>query len=286
MKTSCISDDQLRLLLVGELSDQDAQPLEQHLLDCPSCVARTRSLKSADTLVSALQHAGGSQAAGCESAVVDELVQKLSDRLHLATHSSLLDETQAPGPKMNAGVQDLVARMEPPAGVDELGRLGDFRVLKLLDSGGMGAVFLAEDIQLRRPVALKLLRPDQLVHTGAVDRFLREARAAAKVRHDNVVTIYRVGQAQGMPFIAQELLEGESLEDRLKRVDRLPIGEALRIGREIAAGLAAAHKHGLLHRDVKPSNVWLERQETGDRSQETGNSAVGNALRGVPGAKV
>jgi len=145
----------------------------------------------------------------------------------------------------------------------------------------MGAVFLAEDIQLRRLVALKLLRPEQSAHTGAVERFMREARAAAMVRHDNVVTIYQVGQAQGMPFIAQELLEGETLEDRLKRDRRIPIGEALKIAREIAAGLAAAHKHGLLHRDVKPSNVWLE-----GVVNALPNGAVGNALRGVPGTGV
>jgi len=127
--SGCISDDRLKLLLVGELSDQEAQPLEQHLLECPSCVTRTRSLQSADTLVSALQHAGGGQPVGAQSAVIDQLVQKLSDRSHLATHSSLLDETQAPGAKASAGVQDLVARLEPPADPDELGRLGGFRVL-------------------------------------------------------------------------------------------------------------------------------------------------------------
>ena len=152
--------------------------------------------------------------------------------------------------------------------------LGSFRVLKLLGHGGMGAVFLAEDMQLRRHVALKLLKPVRSGHGDAIERFMRETRAAAAVRHDHVVTIYQVGEAHGVPFIAQELLEGETLEDALRRAEgvsppvRMPIAEALRIGREIAAGLAAAHHRGLLHRDVKPANIWLEFRESGVRSRE------------------
>jgi formylglycine-generating enzyme required for sulfatase activity/serine/threonine protein kinase len=246
------------MLLLGELSDQDAAPLEEHLLTCQTCVARTRSLRSADTLLVALQREGGQSFSAAQSSAIDQLVRRFSDRSHLATHSSLLDSTQDFGPKSSAEYEDLTSLLEPAAAPDELGRLGGFRVLKLLGQGGMGAVFLAEDIQLRRQVALKVIRPEQARRTGAVERFLREARAAAAVRHDNVVTIYQVGEARGIPFIAQELLDGETLDECLKRDRRLPIAEALRIGREIAAGLAAAHHRGLLHRDVKPSNIWLE----------------------------
>src|SRR5262249_6614142 len=88
--------------------------------------------------------------------------------------------------------------------------------------------------------------------------FLREARAAAALKHDHVVTIYQVGEDRGAPFLAMELLEGESLDDRLLRQGKLPIPEALRVGREVAEGLQAAHDKGLIHRDVKPANVCLE----------------------------
>jgi hypothetical protein len=148
--------------------------------------------------------------------------------------------------------------LAPPQGPGELGRLGSYRVLKLLGSGGMGVVFLGEDPQLERAVALKAMLPAQAAVPSAKQRFLREARAAAAVKHDHIVTIYQVCEDRGVPFLAMELLEGEMLEERLQRVGRLPVTEVLRIGREIADGLAAAHERGLIHRDIKPANVWLE----------------------------
>jgi formylglycine-generating enzyme required for sulfatase activity len=257
--TLCIPDDRLRALMLGELSEDDAGPLEEHLLQCADCVQRTRSLRSADTLVAALQVAGAEELSAAQSSVVEQLVERLCDRSQFSTHSSLLDPTDVPGRQAGrADVSALLAMLAPAETPQELGRLGAFRVLSLLGSGGMGAVLLAEDVQLRRQVALKVLRPDQVRDEEAIERFMREARAAAAVHHDNVVTIYQVGEANGVPFLAQELLDGETLEGRLKRDVQLPITEALRIGWEIAAGLAAAHQRGLLHRDIKPSNIWLE----------------------------
>src|SRR5439155_10738967 len=94
--TACIPDDRLILLLLGELSDDDAAPLESHLLDCPACVARTRSLRPADTLVAALRDARASELPAEQSSSVQRLVERLFDRSQLATHSSLLDATVAP----------------------------------------------------------------------------------------------------------------------------------------------------------------------------------------------
>jgi urea transport system substrate-binding protein len=147
--------------------------------------------------------------------------------------------------------------LSPPQAEGELGRLAHYRVLRVLGQGGMGVVFQAEDVQLRRVVALKAILPELTANATARERFLREARAAAALKSDHVVTIFQVEQAGDVPFLTMEFLEGESLEDRLRR-GPAPLAEALRIGREIAAGLAAAHAQGLIHRDVKPSNVWLE----------------------------
>ncbi len=274
---TCIPDERLRPLLLGELSDEDAAPLESHLLECPQCVARTRTLRSSDTLVAALQNAGSPDLSAAASNSINQLVQRLSDRSQLTTQPSSLDATTAFGGAQFTVVTQLMSRLEPAASPDELGRLGSFRILKMLGYGGMGAVFLAEDMQLRRHVALKLLRPDLIDDSEAVERFMREARAAAAVRHDNVVTIFQVGRVNGVPFLAQELLEGETLDARLQREEKLPIGDTLRIGREIAAGLAAAHAKGLLHRDIKPSNIWLE-SSTPTRSVSEGAASRAKLL--------
>jgi Leucine-rich repeat (LRR) protein len=146
----------------------------------------------------------------------------------------------------------------PPEAPGELGRLGLYRVLGVLGQGGMGVVFHAEDSHLRRPVALKLLRPGAAADAPARERFLREARAAAGLEHEHIVPVYQAGEASGVPFLAMPLLAGESLEARLRRAGPLPAAEALRLGRQLARGLAHAHGRGVMHRDVKPANVWLE----------------------------
>ena len=151
--------------------------------------------------------------------------------------------------------------LAPPEAPDELGRLGPYRVLGRLGSGGMGVVFRAEDPQLRRHVALKVMLPHFAAKATAKARFLREARAQAAIEHDHVAAIFQVGEDRGVPFIAMPLLKGQSLADALRTNPRLPMAESLRIAREMADGLAAAHELGLVHRDIKPANVWLE----GDR---------------------
>src|SRR5262245_21505784 len=148
--------------------------------------------------------------------------------------------------------------LEPAQENDEIGRLGPFRILRVLGIGGMGMVFDAEDVTLQRPVALKVIRPELGQSLANRQRFLREARAMALVRSDHVVTIHNVGQANDVCYMAMERLEGEPLDAWLDRSSKPVLSETLRIGREIAIALEAAHKHGVIHRDIKPANVWLE----------------------------
>jgi serine/threonine protein kinase len=148
--------------------------------------------------------------------------------------------------------------LAPPGPDGGLGRLGPYRILDLLGSGGMGLVFRAEEPPpLRRAVALKTIRPEYAGQPAARARFLREARAAARIEHAHVVPLFQVGEADGLPFLTMPLLRGRSLEARLQEAGRLPAAAALRIGAQVAEGLAAAHAAGVIHRDVKPANVWL-----------------------------
>jgi serine/threonine protein kinase len=141
--------------------------------------------------------------------------------------------------------------------------LGQYRVLRVLGEGAMGVVFAAEDTVLGRVVAVKVMQPALAAHELARQRFLLEARAAAAIQDDHVVTIHQVSETvvrgASVPYLVMPLLEGETLLGRLQRQNGpLPLAEVLRIGREMALGLAAAHREHLIHRDVKPANVWLE----------------------------
>src|SRR5262249_10088858 len=153
----------------------------------------------------------------------------------------------------------LTGFLAPAEASDEIGRLGPYRILDVVGAGGMGVVFRAHDPQLDRLVALKAMLPNLAANPTARQRFLREARAAAQIQHDHIVTIYAVGEDRGVPYLAMPYLKGESLDARLRRAGGpLPAAEVLRVGREIAEGLAAVHGLGLVHRDIKPGNVFLE----------------------------
>ncbi len=136
--------------------------------------------------------------------------------------------------------------------------LGRFRVLQKLGQGGMGAVYLGFDGVLGRKVALKVMLPQYAANPDARERFLREARSAAKIKSDYVVTIHDVGEACGVPFIAMEYLLGFPLDQFLETKGELPLAQVLRVAHETALGLADAHALGLIHRDIKPANLWLE----------------------------
>jgi serine/threonine protein kinase len=151
---------------------------------------------------------------------------------------------------------DQLPQLRPPLVPGDLGAFGQHRVLLLLGKGGMGVVYKALDTALRRTVALKLMLPALAASPSGRERFLREARAAAAIRHGNVVNVYQVGEDEGTPFLTMELLRGDHLGNLIG--NGVPLADVVRIGREVALGLAAAHKIGVVHRDIKPSNIWIE----------------------------
>ncbi|KAB2963049.1 MAG: serine/threonine protein kinase, partial [Thermoanaerobaculia bacterium] len=135
-------------------------------------------------------------------------------------------------------------------------RLGPYEIVALVGAGGMGEVYRARDTRLGRDVAIKVLPAAVAADPERLRRFEREARSTAALSHPNVLAIHDVGLHEGVPYLVEELLEGESLAERLVR-GPLPVPEAVRVGVEIARGLAAAHGKEIVHRDLKPGNVFL-----------------------------
>jgi serine/threonine protein kinase len=141
-------------------------------------------------------------------------------------------------------------------------RIGKYEILEELGRGGMGTVYKARDPVLDRVLALKTMSPSILQEPGMRDRFLREARSAARLQHPNIVIIYEFGEVDGAPFIAMEFLEGDDLADAAEW-GRLPdLASRLNVVIQLCDGLAYAHRHGVIHRDVKPANVSVLADET------------------------
>jgi eukaryotic-like serine/threonine-protein kinase len=150
---------------------------------------------------------------------------------------------------------------------------GRYRLERELGSGGMASVHLARDEELERQVAIKLLAVALSADPAFRERFLREAKLAARLSHPNVVSVFDTGEHEGRPFIVMEWVDGETVADLLHRQGALPVGEALAIARQAAAGLAHAHAAGLVHRDVKPHNLLL----TGDGAVKIADFGIARA---------
>jgi serine/threonine-protein kinase len=171
------------------------------------------------------------------------------------------DETVAI-PAVSSGI----SRISVAATVDE-GRFlpgtliaGRYRVIGLLGRGGMGEVYRATDLALAQSVALKILPEDAATNEQLLERFHSEVRIARQVSHPNVCRVYDLGEADGIPFISMEYVDGEDLASLLQRIGRLPSDKALQIARKLCAGLAAAHERGVIHRDLKPQNIMLNKR--------------------------
>ncbi len=166
------------------------------------------------------------------------------------------DETSTPARSGDTSADTPASTADDPA---PPAAVGGMRVVRELGRGGMGWVLEAEDPALHRRVAVKVMLPGVAASPVARGRFVREARAQAAVEHEHVAVIHAVGEDAGAPYLVMPLLKGESLATRLARENGrpLPVPEVLRIGQQVAEGLAAAHAVGLMHRDVKPGNVWL-----------------------------
>ncbi len=176
-----------------------------------------------------------------------------------APHSTPLDPTETQAAQDTPGDRsDSLNFLQPTERSDSLGRLGHYEVLEVVGRGGMGLVMRAFDEKLHRIVAIKVMAGEIAASGSGRKRFLREAKAVAAVVHDHIVPIYAIEESGSSPYLVMQFIEGKSLQQKIDDEGSLELKEILRIGRQIALGLAAAHKQGLVHRDIKPSNILLE----------------------------
>src|SRR5262245_11996422 len=169
----------------------------------------------------------------------DTLLREIESLLDGATGPNILDRS----PFEAAGITTV--RAWPAKRVGQLAG-GRYRIGERIGEGGMGIVFRATDEQLRRPVAIKFLPPDLGRNVDRLNRFRNEARVLSALNHPHIVTVYEIGEADGIPFLAMELVDGETLRSRVRR-GKMPVREALDIVHQIAVALAAAHGKGIVH---------------------------------------
>ncbi len=172
----------------------------------------------------------------------------------LSAHEKAADFIEAPALEAGAPTRGTVVQIA--AGE----QLGPYKILSLLGAGGMGEVYRAKDDRIGREVAIKVLPPALSADADRLRRFEQEARAAGRLNHPNILALYDVGTHKGSPYLVSELLQGETLRDRL-RGKPLPLRKALDYALQMARGLAAAHENGIVHRDLKPENLFITKDE-------------------------
>jgi WD40 repeat protein len=268
--SSCPAREELQRFLLGLAAEPQAEQIEQHLEACEHCLQTLRGLEAPDALLDA---ARGSQAVSAEDVTeAEDLVERLCRLRPLPGAVAAAVDERTPSPPSSPDAAPVTANTTLEAGgaptpapgvVEPLpAQLGRYRILGRLGSGGMGTVYKAHDPDLQRTVALKVPRfgGPAPAHAVARQRFLREARAAAPIRHPHVCPIHDVGEHDGSPYVVMAYVEGESLAERLAARGRFEdCREAVTLVRQLAEGLAAVHAHGIIHRDLKPGNVLLDR---------------------------
>jgi len=231
-KVKHADDSELQLLVFGDEDSDEYRVTSAHVETCGDCQSRLSRIAGWGEF----EDEASSMLSGCRA----------SDALHRDSGGETHSQSEA------------LDFLSPPRHPEMLGRLGRYEIERVIGSGGMGVVLKGFDTELNRPVAVKVLAR-HLAHSGAArQRFARESRAAAAVVHEHVVAIHNVETDSEIPFLVMQYVAGESLQSRVDRDGPLDAKEILRIGIQAAAGLAAAHEQGVVHRDVKPANILLE----------------------------
>lgn len=232
------SPDQLLAFLRGKFEEHEEVELQLHIDECLSCRERLENLAAGASVWNEAKQFLGSGA----SASVSK---------HDAGENGEASQS-------SFSIRQVLDALRPTDDPDSLGRIGGYEVTGVVGAGGMGVVLKAHDRSLDRIVAIKVMSPHLASSGSARMRFAREAKAAAAVLHPNVIAIHSVASDDEVPFLVMPFVRGTSLQKRIDSIGPLPLKDTLRIGTQIAAGLAAAHEQGLVHRDIKPANILLE----------------------------
>ena len=236
---NCPTRDTLFDFLVGKLSDFESEALSEHLEACASCQAALATLDDAgDSLVSRLLYPRQE----------DQLLKEPECAVALARAEAVAQAVAPSGDRPGAEAAD-----QPPVPA----RLGEYELLEKLGEGGMGAVYKALHTKLDRLVAIKLLPPGRMGDSRAIARFEREMKAIGRLDHPNIARAHDAREIDGAPVLVMEYVEGINLSDLARRCGPMPVAEACELVRQAAIALQYAHEHGLVHRDVKPSNLML-----------------------------
>jgi serine/threonine protein kinase/DNA-binding beta-propeller fold protein YncE len=257
--TECPPASDLERLIRNRLTTARTASVVEHLGACDACQKKMDDIAGGD----AMPMTQALREVEIERPPQDSAYWKALSASEAEVAATALFPT--PNPAGNLKL-DFLKKSEAPEG---LGRLGGFEIVRVVGRGGMGVVLHGYDPDLQRDVAVKVLDPQLADNELARHRFCREARAAAAVTNENLVAVHQVNEDEtsGLPYLVMQLIVGESLEQRIKRVGKLTPMEVAKIGMQAAAGLAAAHATGLIHRDIKPGNILLE--EPGDRVKLT-----------------
>jgi len=243
-----ISDHDLQLVISEQPTKTPQDEIETHVADCAQCQNRLLGFAAEDSW---RDEFCSSIVALKEQAAFDQTDTRNFDSSREPQHSAF---------DLKTIDQMLEGVLQPPTHPETLGRLGRYEVEKVIGLGGMGIVFRGFDRELHRPVAIKMISPRLLNNGTAKERFIREAKAAGALLHPNVIAIHDISESNGVPWFVMPLVVGPTLHDVVAKHGPLPAKEVVRIGKQIAAGLAAAHQQGLVHRDIKPANVLVDNQ--------------------------
>lgn len=263
----CPEPEEWQRFMLGEIPDPDATFLEEHLAGCSRCATRLDEVHAEDDLIAAMRRRRMllSEADMPFVSTLIERVRALTSGRGDASQPvngkvASEDATTVAGdvtPFHSSVPADEIRLLSPSEAPDEIGRIGGYRILRVLGVGGMAIVYLAEQLRPQRLVALKMIQTWSLLGPSGRARMLAEAEAIAKLKHSNIVQIYEVGEHDGMPYFTMEYVGGGNLSQRLADGLLAP-REAAALLETLARALHFAHEHGFVHRDLKPANVLLD----------------------------